>query len=284
MSLHSLSRSGDKQLEISRADLASLQETMLHPEHNTSLSHDQNYLDTESLKIIAKAYGKAPKDDILVLVDAYQRAVAESPDPETMIEKMDLARVFLQNLIEKSDDKGFGKHVMKKLHFDVQKKLQVLMPVHEKPANLDAAFKAALELDRVELFNKVVFSAVKNGKLTSDEFRDFLQECIDQKANATNHTQAVAASRTIEHECNRILIILNLRSVLPPVLDIEVEALDEVDPVIQRDVELSREAPLLDGILATVAIKSDEEELRAPQEKLGPSLKDPLKFNIKKSV
>ena len=195
--------------------------------------------------------------------------------PTQKLDIMNDTRIFMQRFIDTAKDKGFGMHVMKKLHFDMQQRLQALMPHDLKPANIDAAFSAALKLDRVELFNKVVSSAIKNNKLDSAEFHNFLQTCIDQSALARNHQDASTASQEIERTGVIALRVLRLPrlvvaevaapevrvEVVPEirVVAVDVDELDAIDPTERRVAELHRQQEDLAIFVPPAAVVREED-------------------------
>ena len=274
--LDSLRLKSPKELEISPQDLARLRENMLHPETRVAIDHHQNYLNKTELAQISPAYGEGHRTRILGLMDEYQKIMmSDRYSPTQKLDIMNDTRIFMQRFIDTAKDKGFGMHVMKKLHFDMQQRLQALMPHDLKPANIDAAFSAALKLDRVELFNKVVSSAIKNNKLDSAEFHNFLQTCIDQSALARNHQDASTASQEIERTGVIALRVLRLPrlvvaevaapevrvEVVPEirVVAVDVDELDAIDPTERRVAELHRQQEDLAIFVPPAAVVREED-------------------------
>lgn len=190
--IDSLKNNSSNKLEISKIDFARLQENMLHPEAAAFLDHQRSYLDKRDLLQIGKAYDKGHRTRILNLVESYQKEINKG-DREQKLNLMNDARIYLENYIQTAKDKGFGMHVLKKMHFDFQQRLQSMM-ADKKPDNLDQAFAAALKFDRVAMFNRVIASAIRNERLETAEFRDFLNNCADLMTFDLNHQQAISIS------------------------------------------------------------------------------------------
>lgn len=243
----SIRLNSSKAIEISEEDLFSLNETILHPESKIQMKHEVDYLNPDDLKQISTAYGEGHRGRILKLVDDY---ISEMTKP-TNTQEMKLlvtrnAVIFLQRYINTAKDKGFGMHVLKKLHFDIQQRLQNMIPLEHKPNNLNEAFNAALKLDRVDVFNKVMAEAIKQNKVNSEDFLDFLQICIDQEAQATDHIKAIESSNFISEHGNSLLE--TLKSPLIVLEDISDNELD-IDPEKNREEELNSQKELNENII-----------------------------------
>ena len=241
----SIEHSSPKQLVITREKLAALRENMLHPETQLQFQADKNYLDKNDLEMISKAYDKGHRTKIMQTVDDYVKVMKKKPvtDDEKRA-AINQATVSLMEHISTAKDKGFGMQVMKKLHFDIQQQLQMMIPAHQKPANLDEAFAAAIKLDRIADFNMVVNEAIHNNKLASPAFRDFLQGCIDKATLATNHQEAIDRSAEI-----------------PQMAALTVHQFKQkpaVDLMLHEDLGLIHQVDELDGIRLPVAIRLEE--------------------------
>ncbi|WP_131793006.1 hypothetical protein [Legionella birminghamensis] len=193
----SLALRGNRQLVISRADLANLNEKMLHPEAQAAYAHDKNYLDIRDLRAISPAYEDGNKETILTSVTNYHRIMASHIPADQKIQAMQASQREIQDAINGTENKGFGMHVMKKLQFDMQQKLQGMIPPLDRPGNLNAAFNAAVRLDRVSEFNKVLQEAILKNRVNSAAFISYLTDCVQAAGLATNHTEAVARSQEI---------------------------------------------------------------------------------------
>ncbi len=236
-----------RQLVLSHTELNRLKEDMLHPEASLAIDHQKNYLDPPDLKQIGKAYGNGNQAYICELMDLYQKSVDdESSSSLAKIQIMDNARIFLQQAINETNDTGFGMHVMKKLHFDMQKRLQAMMDPNLKPPNMDAAFAGALKLDRVDTFNKVVASALANNRLDKPEFREFLNGCERRAVAATNHDEGVQASQAVEDHARGLLAVFKVA----PEVDLEDEnvKLGGLNPEDTRREAVSQQCSQLGGL------------------------------------
>lgn len=193
----SLTQIGSKQLSISRTDLAKLNETMLYPEYQIPLT-DTNYLDPLDLKLIGAAYDDANQEGILKTIADYQTVMNTpgSTDYERLKAMLD-AQKELNTHFRTATDKGFSSHVLKKFYYDNQQQLQQMIPVEQQPAKLNEAFAAAAKLDRIVEFNVILYGAVVNNQLTSTNFTNFLNGCINATAHAHNHTEAKQQSKNL---------------------------------------------------------------------------------------
>lgn len=226
-----------KGIEISEKKLLSLRETMLHPESQMQMQRGVNYLKFDDLNQIGMAYGKGHRTRILNLLDNYIGVMSKPTyNQEQKLSAIRNVAIRLQRYINTAQDKGFGMHVLKKLHFDIQQRLQKMIPSKDKPEHLDEAFSAALKLDRVDMFNKVMAEAIRHNRVNSLDFQDFLQTCIDEAAQASNHIEAVEASNTI-HELGKELIEI-FQIPVQPLENINDNDLYEVNPENIRKGEL----------------------------------------------
>lgn len=254
--INSLRPISGNQLEISRHDLDRLSEDMLHPETQVALQ-DKSYLNRQDLVQISKAYGKGNRTQILDLTQLSQRMLqAPKYTAEQKLNIMDDTRIRLQDFINNAKDKGFGMHVMKKFNFDMQQRLQTML-APELKASVNEGFSAAIKYDQMELFNKVVSSAIRNNKLESPEFRQFIQACRTQGALPVtpNHDDAVRASTMIKELGEEALKVFRL----PPILPLsDLINVDDIDPVAEREEQIAVERPTLGGLGPTISAPLDE--------------------------
>ena len=192
-------RSWFKTIRILKDDLMKLQENIYFPEHDKDFDPNAkttHYLDIDDLKLIKKGYQGRCNENVIDLIKYYNSSMLKFTD-ENKLQCINAVESKLIELKEKSDDKGFIQHILKKYHLDVQQKLQALMPEEQKPKNIDEAFKAALKLDQVSVFNQVVNQAIRHDKLNDRVFTDFLETCISQANNITDHASAIESSQDI---------------------------------------------------------------------------------------
>ena len=179
------------ELIIQDHHLRALTEASLFPEHQSDLDEEQNYLRTADLDVIKRGYGEGLHGKIIHATREYLDIMTNDLlNFDYKLRCIDTTRDILKGYIDKAKDKGFGMHVLKKFQFDVQQKLQRMMPEDSKPTQINLAFSAALKLDQISMFNAVVQEAIKHDKLTDPIFSGFLQACIDQVNQATNHYNA----------------------------------------------------------------------------------------------
>lgn len=191
---------------ISRKDLLALEEHALYPESKLTLQ-SINYLSPQQLSFIHSAYAVDYEGSKLSLqINHYQQVMAsDKPLADKLQAIVDIEKLVVA-YVQNSDNKGWGKHVLKKLQFDIQNRLQKLMP--QVPAQLTNAFIAALKLDKVAQFNQVVLNAVKNNRVKDPEFLAFLDECMRLETRATNYKEAQVQSRQISEYIDKIQLHL----------------------------------------------------------------------------
>ena len=243
--LDSLKKISPFQLIISQEDLNKLNENMLYPETRLSLDHAQDYLDPSDLLSIGQAYGSGKQEAVLKTVKEYRTRMTHD---ESAIDLMDNLESALHEIMKKAEDKGFAMHVIKKMHFDFQQRLQKILPHTLKFPELDEAFIAAMKLDQVSLFNQVIVAAVRSARRDpqlkfSTDIQPFLQECIQAAANATNHTKAVDSSNAIAS-----LAVKLISSLKGPK-----ETLPAIDPKIAENPEQQQRQVSVEAISLPVA-------------------------------
>ncbi|HAT3855998.1 TPA: hypothetical protein I9781_000474 [Legionella pneumophila] len=214
---NSLTISSPKVITISKAHLDGLRENMLHPEHSPELSLYTNYLDDKDLCIIKMAYRIGNRTKILNAIAEYRALMNnEQVSFHNKIECLAQTEAKIKALIELANDKGLGMHILKKFYFDAQQRLQKLINPEVLPHDIGQAFAAALRLDRVSEFNKVVREAIVQNKVTDPQFAIFLTSCIKIEFLAKNYKDAQKASRALLIESQRI--INHLKSPVVPLI------------------------------------------------------------------
>ena len=252
-----------KEVTMSTADFLNLNERMLHPESQTQMQDGINYIDQRDLSVIGTAYGKAKQSDITHLMRCYQGVMTkEKYTQEHRLNAIRNTQIHLQRYMNAADDKGFGMHVMKKLQFDIQQRLQAMMNPMQKPGNLNQAFEAALKLDQVALFNKVVAEAVTQNRLNDPQFANFLQACIQQEGQANDHDQAINASNFIGNQANQVIQALRI----PPVIvleHVEDNELDDINPLEVRidELEVQQSSHMQHSVSQPVIEQTTENEV-----------------------
>ncbi|PWY54949.1 hypothetical protein DGG96_14190 [Legionella qingyii] len=210
----SITTTSAKTITLSKVHLAALREDLLHPEHQLVFEPSTNYLDPADLAIIKEAYNAGNRNYIMNTIRTYREKMNSMSSTDEKLKCIIETEKQLKELIDTAYDKGFGMHVIKKFFFDAQQQLQKLMPPLKTSINLNAAFNAALKLDRVSEFNAVVLEAVKQDKITNQLFTGFLDECVLRAGIATNYTQAQHESRMLSSSAKKV--ILQLEALLMP--------------------------------------------------------------------
>lgn len=193
-------------LTIKSTDLLHINEIMLHPEMRPFLQPGATYLSGEQLSVLANAYKSDPHEKLFAIINKYLSAITKGStiDKVTLIADT-LTRVYSYLDSSGPTHTGLAKHVVKKLHFDIQSRLhQVLAQEEELPENLAQAFSAALKLDRIKAFHKALITAIQTNKLQSPEFKEFLTSCIAAKNRVQNYDQAREQSEIIKQLTDKI--------------------------------------------------------------------------------
>ncbi|AMP89439.1 hypothetical protein [Legionella pneumophila] len=245
----SLTMTSPKVITISKVDLDSLRENMLHPEHSPELSLNTDYLDDKDLCIIKMAYRIGNRTKILNTIAEYRILMNNGKvSSHDKMECLAQTEAKIKALIEMANDKGLGMHILKKFYFDAQQQLQKLINPEVMPHDISQAFAAALKLDRVSEFNKVVREAIVQNKVTDPQFIIFLSDCIKKEVLATNYKEAQKESRALSLEAQRI--INHLKS-----------------PVVPLIVQLGGQIHSQAGLADTNTVTNLEDELQPDREK-----------------
>ncbi len=194
------------ELSIPKKVLLALTESTLFPEHEPYLDMKNNYLDVDDLRVIQHGYEGAHCHKIIELIDTYN--LESSKDSTDILDRMDEMEKKLHALQNGSSNQGFIKHVLRKFQFDVQQRLQRMIPEGEIREPLHQAFNAAVQLDQVSSFNQVVREALHQGKLADPVFLDYLTTCIEAIKAATDHFSALKQSEIIRVGAKNTLSIL----------------------------------------------------------------------------
>jgi|GEM_PF-2800658 len=261
---------------ISRLDLQKLNETLLYPECAHQLLHQKDYLNPQDLMLISDAYGKGHRDRIISVINNYKLQLTQSSATvETTFAAINATQTDIKNLINTAKDQGFGKHIFKKLQFDIQQQLQKMMPPLQKPQQIDLAFSAALQLDRVEEFNQVVQHAILTNQLTNPIFIGFLDDCI-RNANITlNHYDAIAQSQMIAALSKQTITCLTqkplvTKSQMSGLHKQNTDELDNIDPLSIIKNELHQQQ-IFTKTAANLTIPPNKKAVSTPSGEIKPS-------------
>ena len=196
-------RHSKKELLIRVLDLQALNEASLFPEQQGKLVIGENYLHPDDLDVIKKAYGEGHQTKIIKTINKYRMDFSNhSHEMYSQLNGIRMVEMTLKEHIASAKDKGFGMHVLRKFHFDVQQKLQQMMRLESLPAQITEAFNAALLFDQVSQFNAVVITALKKGKVTNPVFLEFLDLCLDKVRKANDHFSAKVLSAELDALAN----------------------------------------------------------------------------------
>lgn len=255
-------------MTISVNDLARLQETMLYPETHLDGLLKTDYLNLSDLQAIGNAYGEGHRTRILSLIQDYKQFMNQTgekePSVHSKLKAINTVDAELLEFINTAKDKGFAMHVRKKFQFDIQQQLRSMIPPQELPDNLDEAFSAALKLDQINTFNRVMETAIETKKWNSPEFKKFLQDCITEYQRATDHALAIDASSNVATAGGKTMnaFRLPLKAVLAPVSKgskSEDDHLDDIDPLTIQTQQLKEQREKLEKSVSMANTKSEEE-------------------------
>ncbi|MDX1838061.1 hypothetical protein DIZ81_09415 [Legionella taurinensis] len=255
-------------MTISVKELAALQETMLYPETHLEGLLPTDYLNLSDLQAIGNAYGEGHRTRIISLMQEYKQFMAQTgvnePSVQSKLKAINSVDADLLEFINTAKDKGFAMHVRKKMQFDIQQQLRGMIPAKELPDNLDEAFSAALKLDQINTFNRVMETAIETKKWNSPEFKKFLQACINQYQGATDHHLAIDASRNVAKAGGETMnaFRMPLKAVLAPVSKgskSEDDHLDDIDPLIIQQQQLKQQQEKLEKSVSMDNTNSEEE-------------------------
>lgn len=257
-------------MTISVQDLAALQENMLYPENYLDGLLKTDYLNLNDLQAIGNAYGEGHRTRIIDLIQDYKQFMAQTGEKEPSVHsKLKAINTVDAELLEyrnTAKDKGFATHVRKKFQFEIQQQLRSMIPSEELPDNLDEAFSAALKLDQISTFNRVMETAIETKRWNSKEFKQFLQECITQYRRATDHDLAIDASSKVAKAGGEAMNIfkLPLKAVLAPVSTgnkSEDDSLHAIDPLAIQHQQLEEQREKLEKTVSMANTNTKEEEV-----------------------
>ncbi|KTD09253.1 coiled-coil protein [Legionella gratiana] len=231
-----------KTVLISKEQLMLLNENLLHPEHQLILDPSINYLDLMDLTVIKEAYNVGNRSHVINTINSYHTKM--DCDTLSVDEKITLIAETenqLKAYLTTAYDKGFCKHVLKKFYFDVQQQLQKFIPTLEIPAQLNNAFIAALQLDRISEFNTVVMEAIKYDKTNDSQFICFLDNCIQRVNNTRNYIEAQQESRELSNTAEKTIHSLRTpKSFTVLLASQQYSELNPVDPIIINRADLEK--------------------------------------------
>lgn len=214
-------------LQLSRADLYTLGEDALYPEHSLELRTQHNYLLSNDFNVLKNAYAQRDITEALTIITSYLHRMNSSlHSVNEKIQMMSQTEQSLKSLISDASDKGFALHTLKKFYFDQQQQLQKLIPPHLQP-KLNQAFSAAFKLDRISIFHTVVKEAVLRNKVESPLLREFLDVTI-VSATAKNLPEAQEQSAALRNQAELTLQQLSISALsrLIPLRPAEPKQLD----------------------------------------------------------
>ncbi|QRN03328.1 hypothetical protein GH742_05310 [Legionella sp. MW5194] len=255
-------------MTISVKELAALQETMLYPETHLEGLLNTDYLHLGNLQAIGNAYGEGHRTRIISLMQEYKQFMAQTgekePSVQSKLKAINTVDAELLEFINTAKDKGFAMHVRKKFQFDIQQQLRRIIPAQELPDNLDEAFSAALKLDQINTFNRVMETAIETKKWNSPEFKKFLQDCITEYQRATDHHSAIDASAKVAKAGAETMnaFRMPLKAVLGPVAkgnQSKDERLDDIDPLTIQQQQLKQQQEKLEKSVSMANTNREEE-------------------------
>ncbi|KTD67583.1 coiled-coil protein [Legionella santicrucis] len=253
-----------KSILISKEQLMGLTESLLHPEHQLALDSSTNYIDLMDLTLIKEAYNAGNRTRVINAITSYSTKMncgTSSKDEKIVL--ITETENQLKTYLATAYDKGFCKHVLKKFYFDAQQQLQKLMPVLEIPAQLNDAFIAALQLDRVSGFNAVVIEAIKHDKISDSQFICFLDECIQRINNTKNYIEALQESRELSNTVEKTIYKLRTPKSFTVLLALQIQygELNQVDPIIINKPEKGLDTFIKEPFVANTEEINEQEQI-----------------------
>lgn len=266
----SITLTSAKTITINIEQLKALNENLLHPEHQLILEPSTNYLDILDLTLIKEAYGVGNRSKVLHAITSYRAQMDnETISADEKIDYMAQTENQLKTYIDSAYNKGFCKHMLKKFYFDVQQQLQKLMPAFKIPAQLNEAFIAALQLDKVSEFNTVVMEAVKQDKMNDSKFIRFLDERIQRIKSATNYIEAQQESSRLSKAVEKTIQKLRTPTFFNVLLSssqIQHNEFNQVDPIIMNRTDLEKELHVVMEEPSTTVFVTDTGELKEQEQ------------------
>lgn len=226
-----------KTILITKEQLMGLTENLLHPEHQLTLDPSTDYIDLMDLSIIKEAYKAGNRSHVINTIASYRTKMnCDTKSKEEKITLITETENQLKTYLATAYDKGFCKHVLKKFYFEAQQQLQKLIPILEIPVQLNDAFIAALQLDRVSEFNAVVMEAIRHDKINDSQFIYFLDECIKRINSTNNYIEAKHESRELSNTVERTIHKLRAPQSFTVLLASKTQysELNQVDPIIMK--------------------------------------------------
>lgn len=248
-----LRRTAPNTFTIDVNDLERLNEYMVFPENHSNLHPRISYLNTPDLTMLYNAY-KEPEQarSLNNILYRYQNAMLRADTPAAKIALLERT----ESLLVKQEKSGLSQHVLKKFYFEMQQQLQLMVPPEYSLAKVNAAFAAALKLDRISEFNQVMKESISyHLKAASSQHAiednilpldHFLNQCIAAAAPALTHRQAMLSSADIQLAGTSTLSIYHDMDIAAEQALVN-EALINIDPLAQRTEELAQERALMLG-------------------------------------
>lgn len=200
--LHSCKKSKNT-LHIPATELAKLTETSLFPALR-AFNQKEDYTNIEDLRRIAKGYPEGLQDLAISRIEHYKFEVMSKVDPVEKAKAMKSALDAIQRYCVQETNKGFLKHVELNLQMDIQKQLrQIIHDFHaddELEAKVAEAFDAAVKLDRLDDFNRVLITFAISPEGNKKNLMTYLNKCIDHGLKATNYNLAKQESEQMQQE------------------------------------------------------------------------------------
>ncbi|KTC83188.1 coiled-coil protein [Legionella cincinnatiensis] len=245
-----------KTILITKEQLMGLTENLLHPEHQLILNPSTNYIDLMDLIVIKEAYNVGNRSRVINTIASYRTKMnCDTSSREEKIVFITETENQLKTYLTTAYDKGFCKHVLKKFYFEAQQQLQKLMPILEIPTQLNDAFIAALQLDRVSEFNSVVMEAITHDKINDSQFVCFLEECIQRRNSTKNYIEAQQQSRELSNTIEKTIHQLRASKSFTVLLTSKTQysELNQVDPIIINKPDLEKGFTFIKEPLIVVA-------------------------------
>ena len=136
-----------RNIRIRKTDLLAINENILFPEQNPLQNFNEHkFLDCKQLQALKGHYEAGHKTKVIDLIGRYELYM-KNIQHKLLSRMIDSTRQDLVTLRDSAEDKRFAQHVLKKFEFDVQQKLQRMIPQESMPTDLKAAFEASIKID-----------------------------------------------------------------------------------------------------------------------------------------
>ncbi len=204
-------------ITISRKALLALNEFSIFPESSDTIIPDYDYLDPADIAVLAsKRYYPEHRYTREVVKDLrkYRSTLGEGvTTPETFVsEARQLRNRLNRTFVTVPKNLGFIAHAKRLYHYATQQKILSLIEGEELRGKVQQAFVCAKALDRVDDFQDVLFQAIKEEALLSEDISLYLDEVISTRP-PRSHAEAVVASQQFSERSQEVSLLLRVNGI-----------------------------------------------------------------------